>query len=337
VKEDDTLYGFEIVPKSSLSYYDDQKNFVIYILNRNSDQSEYTSRLFGIPLLLYLENQTTYQELYRIIVDKLFKYHLLKKIPPTDIRLSKDGDQDVVTTKPKYGGIFNIIPVNMFGDKSNFTFTNDGTLLPLKDGQSIALDWSEEFIEEYYNSDIVLDLTQHVSKNLFTSMPLDNCIDIFTTEEQLGANDAWYCRTCKDHFQAFKKFDLYSVPPLLIIHLKRFSNEGLWRSKIDTLVKFPITGLDLTSRVRKNELSIPLVYDLYAISNHSGSLAGGHYTAMCLHRDGNWYDYNDTVVHPITEDELTKPEAYVLFYRRRDVTFEQINNNQQGEDSDSGE
>jgi len=49
-----------------------------------------------------------------------------------------------------------------------------------------------------------------------------------------------YCPKCKKHQQATKKFDLWSLPDTLIIHLKRFSYNRYWRDKIDALVEFPI-------------------------------------------------------------------------------------------------
>ena len=51
-------------------------------------------------------------------------------------------------------------------------------------------------------------------------------------------------------------------------------------SKNDDLIDFPINGLDMSQYVLStgDESS---VYDLYGISNHMGSLYGGHYTAYC--------------------------------------------------------
>ena len=48
-----------------------------------------------------------------------------------------------------------------------------------------------------------------------------------------------YCPRCEKHQQATKKFDLWSLPDTLIIHLKRFSYNRYFRDKIDTLVEFP--------------------------------------------------------------------------------------------------
>ena len=42
------------------------------------------------------------------------------------------------------------------------------------------------------------------------------------------------------HQQATKKFDLWSLPEVLVIHLKRFSYNRYWRDKIDTLIEFPV-------------------------------------------------------------------------------------------------
>lgn len=55
----------------------------------------------------------------------------------------------------------------------------------------------------------------------------------------------WFCPRCKDHVQAEKKLDLWTAPECLVIHLKRFSFTTTAREKIDTLVEFPLEGLDL--------------------------------------------------------------------------------------------
>lgn len=49
-----------------------------------------------------------------------------------------------------------------------------------------------------------------------------------------------YCPTCKKHQLATKKLDLWSLPEVLIIHLKRFSYTKYSREKLDTIVDFPL-------------------------------------------------------------------------------------------------
>ena len=60
------------------------------------------------------------------------------------------------------------------------------------------------------------------------------------------------------------------------------------RDKLETHVEFPLQGLDLSRHVQQQQApgSSTLLYDLYAVSNHFGSLGGGHYTAYAKMPDG---------------------------------------------------
>ena len=68
------------------------------------------------------------------------------------------------------------------------------------------------------------------------------------------------------------------------------------------------------------------IYDLYGVSNHYGSLNGGHYTAYCKNPIAQkWYEFDDTHVTKVSAkndlDEIERTvvgkAAYVLFYRLR--------------------
>jgi len=122
---------------------------------------------------------------------------------------------------------------------------------------------------------------------------------------------------------ATKKFDLWKVPDILIVHLKRFSYNSLWRDKISTFVDFPILGFDISKFiVNEKEEKSSCIYDLYAVSNHYGGLGGGHYTAFAKNIiDGKWYNLDDSSVTPLSNAEQAKTSAaYVLFYKRRNET-----------------
>lgn len=75
-------------------------------------------------------------------------------------------------------------------------------------------------------------------------------------------------------FFCVQKFDLWRLPDILIIHLKRFNYSRWSRDKINTLVDFPLTGLDLSEFVA-NPAHKSDIYDLFAVSNHMGGLGGG--------------------------------------------------------------
>lgn len=124
---------------------------------------------------------------------------------------------------------------------------------------------------------------------------LGDCLDEFGKPEILSESDAWYCPRCKEHRRASKQFELWKSPDILVIHLKRFSAQGRFRDKLDVSVDFPITGLDLTTRVAMQEEGKSPIYDLFAVDNHYGGLGGGHYTAYAsnfMEENQTWYEYN---------------------------------------------
>ncbi|KAF0981910.1 hypothetical protein FDP41_011771 [Naegleria fowleri] len=145
------------------------------------------------------------------------------------------------------------------------------------------------------------------------------CLESFTSMEKLSANDTWYCPTCKDHVQATKKFDIWKVPDVLVVHLKRFSFTSYSRDKIDRFIDFPIQDFDLSSYVKCKENTDPK-YDLFAISDHFGGLGGGHYTACAKnHLNGKWYKFDDSRTAEISNAESMKSHSnYVLFYVRKE-------------------
>jgi hypothetical protein len=148
---------------------------------------------------------------------------------------------------------------------------------------------------------------------------LHDCLDQFAREEVLDTDNAWYCPRCKTHRQGRKKLQIWSLPPVLVIHLIRFSNEsaGRWRRKVDTLVDFPTRDLNL-SRHCLSAAPGSAVYDLRAISNHFGGTSSGHYTAFARHSEtGAWHEFNDSSVSAADESSVCTAGAYVLIYERR--------------------
>ncbi|KAF4092667.1 hypothetical protein AMELA_G00023770 [Ameiurus melas] len=177
---------------------------------------------------------------------------------------------------------------------------------------------------------------QHVQQH---SCTLDECFQLYTKEEQLAPDDAWKCPHCKQLQQGMVQMSLWTLPDILILHLKRFRQVGERRNKLSTLVRFPLTALDMAPHMvkRSNCTRLPSVwkqqlhqrtetgqhpedflYDLYAVCNHHGGMHGGHYTAYCRNSvDGQWYGYDDSSVEPVPEGEVCTREAYILFYQRR--------------------
>jgi ubiquitin carboxyl-terminal hydrolase 4/11/15 len=170
------------------------------------------------------------------------------------------------------------------------------------------------------------DYTKQASSNI----SVYDCLDKFKIEELLEDDNKYYCRKCKEHQDTHKKMDIFRLPKILVIQLKRFSKGGgsgkyggmsrmMGSSKNGDLIDFPVEGLDMGKYLLDNENSEESMYDLYAVSNHMGSLYGGHYTAHCKNSVTNkWYYFNDSSCGSTTKKDIVCSSAYVLFYRQRE-------------------
>lgn len=155
------------------------------------------------------------------------------------------------------------------------------------------------------------DLSLPVPK-LKSECDIVDCLGLFMKEEVLEGDESPTCTKCKKRRSCTKRFSIQKFPPILVLHLKRFSQERYSR-KITTLVNFPVKTLDL--REFAAEKGQQTVYNLYAVSEHSGTTYGGHYTAKCKHPyTGEWHSFNDTHVSSCGANQAVSSEAYVLFY-----------------------
>ncbi|XP_068302642.1 ubiquitin carboxyl-terminal hydrolase 5 isoform X2 [Pyrus communis] len=186
----------------------------------------------------------------------------------------------------------------------------------------IYVDWSQKLSEKYdtHYLETLPEVYKYgpVTKKARTEpLSLYTCLEAFLREEPLVPEDMWYCPKCKERRQASKKLDLWRLPEVLVIHLKRFSYSRSMKHKLETFVDFPIHGFDLTRYVANKNNSRRQLYELYALTNHIGGMGSGHYTAHIKLLDENrWYSFDDSCVSPINEDEVKSGAAYVLFYRR---------------------
>ncbi|XP_064523763.1 ubiquitin carboxyl-terminal hydrolase 4 isoform X2 [Pseudopipra pipra] len=197
----------------------------------------------------------------------------------------------------------------------------EGKILKLSAFSAVAIDWDSDTRRLLYDEQEAQAFEKHGSmlqpQKKKAVVALRDCIELFTTMETLGEHDPWYCPNCKKHQQATKKFDLWSLPKILVVHLKRFSYSRYWRDKLDTVVEFPIRGLNMSEFVCDPRAG-SYVYDLIAVSNHYGAMGVGHYTAYAKNKvNDKWYYFDDSSVSVASEDQIVTKAAYVLFYQRR--------------------
>ena len=185
--------------------------------------------------------------------------------------------------------------------------------------------WYPDYIDKIKNLYLPERITKTISFYNQIEGPeyeLTNLLENFGTLEQLTEENKWYCPKCKQHQLAKKKIEIYTCPEILIIHLKRFKNNY----KLGNLIKFPIEGLDMGKYIHyKENENNDYIYDLFAVSNHDGSLEGGHYIAYCKnYYENKWYNFNDAYVSEIDENNIITNSAYVLFYKKRYCKYQNI-------------
>ena len=185
----------------------------------------------------------------------------------------------------------------------------------------ILIMWNRNYIrninkfKEINLTDICDEIYQK-SKN--EKISIEKCFEEFSKEEKLDRDNLWKCPNCNQSLQANKKIELYNTPKILIIHLKRFDNN----KKINTLIDFPLTNLDLKKYLSNKNIVNHSKYNLFGVINHFGSLEYGHYTAFCKnYHDNNWYEYNDKFANKIPKENekeiIVNENAYILFYREQ--------------------
>lgn len=167
---------------------------------------------------------------------------------------------------------------------------------------------------------------QH-TKKLKDSIDLEECFKQFCKEEILEEDNKWYCPSCKEHVRAKVHYEIYSTPPILIIHLKRFKANN----KIDTFIDYPVNDLDMGKYIIGPKKHQNNKYDLFAVAHHYGGMGGGHYVASAKNPFNNkWYNFNDSSVSSDREDSVVASSGYVLFYRHQNikdlVKFDEIYN-----------
>lgn len=195
---------------------------------------------------------------------------------------------------------------------------------------------------------------------------IQSCMNQFTTWEFLNGCNKVTCDACTERLggpekkvqynNATKQLLIYNPPAVLILHLKRFQVFRFRSVKLSKYVNFPLV-LDIAPFVSKRSRSLPtfqegqnkILYSLYGVVEHSGSINGGHYVAYVKVRpqldknsyrwnflprnqaeklekiappadpevpSGKWYYISDSYVSEVSEEKVLGTQAYLLFYER---------------------
>lgn len=164
------------------------------------------------------------------------------------------------------------------------------------------------------------DPMMDLSLNIKNKRTLSECLKSFHKGEQL-TDFNYNCHKCGSTHNPIKQLTIAKLPPVLVLQLKRFEHLMNGNSiKINDSVEFPIY-LNMSPFLHAvEETRVPdVVYELIAVISHEGSVNQGHYTSMCKIPGGQWFKFNDSMVVTISEEDVLKQQAYLLFYVIRHV------------------
>ncbi len=167
----------------------------------------------------------------------------------------------------------------------------------------------------------------------------------FVKGEILEGENAYHCEQCDKKVKALRRVCLKSLPPVLILTLKRFEfdYQSMEKFKLNTLCSFPESvnffeytheGLLESCEAYDKE---PFEYILKGIIIHYGISEAGHYTSCVRTNSEEWQYFDDEKYenfdikdlakecfggkeeNPFGEDEDKKKNAYLLFYERKQL------------------
>ncbi|XP_035792131.1 ubiquitin carboxyl-terminal hydrolase 31-like isoform X1 [Anopheles albimanus] len=156
----------------------------------------------------------------------------------------------------------------------------------------LLLEWSEP---EKFFSDQSDPFVEHESVNQLreripasSTLTLEQCFEHYTKAETLGQDNAWKCPHCQRYLPVVKTLGLWSLPDIMVIHLKRFRQQQLrattQAAKLTNLVKFPLRGFDMTPHLARDLSHLSQQTTQQQQQHHQ---ANGCYTAASSDTD-NW-------------------------------------------------
>ncbi|GMT10743.1 hypothetical protein PFISCL1PPCAC_2040, partial [Pristionchus fissidentatus] len=149
-----------------------------------------------------------------------------------------------------------------------------------------------------------------------SSTVLSNSLNHHFSEVVLSGDESWNCPNCKVARPAKRTTSLWKLPPALVIHLKRFSYQGGGYVKNQIDVNFPLENLDLRQYFHPSSPHRPITkpYQLYSVTNHTGTLSSGHYTSV-TNVDGSWVKCDDECLSNYDPRNISTSGSYILFYK----------------------
>ncbi|VDP03405.1 unnamed protein product [Heligmosomoides polygyrus] len=279
---------------------------------------------FGLPLIVPCPPNITGKELYEDVMSQMRRF--MDVSSPSISSRAHDPSEDI-----SFGYPFSLCLVDKTwewcGQCAALRFCRgcairpDSTLANIQENCGIAVDWLPIALYLKYNhsQELACEDDESVAETWsrhFAPSSLEHCLEKFSCPETLDA--LIHCDTCNEKTKRDKVMTIWRLPRYLIIHLKRFEflrSEGRM-GKCKRVITFPLRQFDPAPFVDGNGEKSK--YECIAIANHYGQLSSGHFVAYARGNDEKWLLLNDCSVREVTEEEVDRAGAYLLFFERKD-------------------
>ncbi|XP_042152425.1 ubiquitin carboxyl-terminal hydrolase 32 isoform X1 [Oncorhynchus tshawytscha] len=242
----------------------------LYFLSSQKNRAS----LFGMPLIVPCTVHTSQKDLYDAVWIQVAR--LASPLPPQEAsNHAQDCDDSMGYQYP-----FTLRVVGKDGNSCAwcpwYRFCRGCAVDCTEDRASvgnacIAVDWDPTALHLRYQTSQERIVEEHCSvqqsrRAQAEPISLDSCLKAFTSEEELGEDELYYCSKCKTHRLATKKLDLWRLPPILIVHLKRFQFvNGRW-IKSQKIVQFPRERFDPSVYLAPREAGLNGLHSLQSRS-----------------------------------------------------------------------
>ncbi|XP_071443235.1 ubiquitin carboxyl-terminal hydrolase 43 isoform X2 [Hetaerina americana] len=260
VAENDPLYCIELPQLRDAS--EESGAYLLLVWVNVLVLDDHVAR-FGSPYTMQVSRETSYEDLQKLILKEMNTIlHDDVLVNAQDIPLFRmrvlDGISPIPAGEEEGGGKYEGGPTYLDPtlDHPLYMEAVEQALALCEGGPShlkLILEWDLQ-AKEATIADDEDQIEELASVKQMKNSPgeagavsLEECFELYTRAEVLGAEDAWHCPYCNRKQEVVKKLGLWSLPDILVIHLKRFRQSSKQRSttKLTTLVDFPLHGFDM--------------------------------------------------------------------------------------------
>ena len=230
-----------------------------------------------------------------------------KKKYVAEINKYKEQNKEVID---KYNGLQQMTKVFAIKKKDSFDTSTTGYNPMIFD--LLTFNMNTFKCIECYNTIYKYEFNTVIS--LTVKSTLTECFDDYVKEEQLERK----CEVCSCKKSILKK-QIWRPAMTLNIQLCRFNNlpnGHSWKNNQDVEIPYILDLSKYCDNSMKMNNSLTFKYKLKGISNHMGSLGGGHYTAdgISIVDNETWYHFDDSSVKKYQTNTINTSSAYILLY-----------------------